>query len=92
MTSFRAESESIFSSGSGAGAQSRISAFIDGPGQILGFDQQMAIIADAMLPENSPCGALPYILSRDEITKALPGLKFACCRLQILSLSRSCCF
>ena len=84
MTSFRTEGEKVFSgnSANAGGSQSRFAVFVDGPGAILGFDQQMGIFADSMLPENSPCGALPYVLSRDEITKALPGLKFACCRLQ----------
>ena len=70
MASFRTDSEGIFSSG-GAGAMTRLNKFVDGPGFMMSFDQQLQAMSEYMLPETAKCAALPMVIDRESIYKKI---------------------
>ena len=70
MTAFRTESEGIFAGGS-AGGMTRFNKFIDGPGFLMSFDQQLQGMSEHMLPAAAKCAALPLVIERESIYKKL---------------------
>ena len=67
MSDFRAESETIFQQGGGGANMTRFNKFIEGPGAMIAFDQQISIIADEIVP-NAECAGLPMVLDRTDFS------------------------